>query len=736
MEHRQKFIAALLAKMTLVEKVGQLNLYNGTWEFTGPVPKDDDSQLKFEHIRQGLVGGMLNVLTVAATREAQKLAVEDSRLGIPLIFGYDVIHGYKTMAPIPLAQSASWDLEVARKCAALAALEASASGIHWTFAPMIDITRDARWGRVMEGPGEDPYLGSAMAKAWVEGFQGSDLGAVNTIAACAKHFAAYGFVEAGRDYNTVDMGSSTLHNIVLPPFKAAAEAGVATFMNGFNELNGVPVTGNRFLQRQLLKELWNWSGFVVSDWASIGEMVTHGFTADLKHAAEKAIGAGCDMDMESKAYLRHLQQLVEEGIVDQKYIDNAVQRILQVKYDLGLFDDPYRYCNQQREKSSILTDTNLALARDAARKSIVLLKNEQHILPLSKLGVSIGVIGCLAQDKDIPLGSWRAQAEANSAKSLLEGMKSLVEPDSIRFAEGYKLTRGDRSFLFELDIIENDETGFDDAVAVAQDSDVVVLAMGEDCWQTGEGRSQVDVGLKGSQQELLKQLLKVNQNIVVVMMSGRALDIAEVAHQVPALLQVWHLGSEAGNAIADVIFGDYNPSGKLPVSFPRHGGQLPIYYNHKNTGRPTTNPHDDGMVFWSHYTDCENDPLYPFGFGLSYSKFEYGESRLSANRLISGGSIKFTATIKNLGPYDGHEVVQLYIRDIVASETRPVKELKAFKKVFLAAGEEEVVSFDIDEEMLSYYLSDGSLVCEPGAFTIMVGGSSAQTQGQELIYEL
>jgi beta-glucosidase len=711
-------------------------LYNGTWEFTGPVPQDDDSQLKFDHISKGLVGGMLNVLTVPGTLEAQKLAVEQSRLGIPLIFGYDVIHGYKTMAPIPLAQAASWDPEVARKCAELAALEASAAGLHWTFAPMIDITRDARWGRVMEGPGEDPLLGSVMAKAWVEGFQGSDLGAVNTIAACAKHFAAYGFVEAGRDYNTVDIGTSTLHNVVLPPFKAAAQAGVATFMNGFNELNGVPVTGSALLQRQLLKGSWQWLGFVVSDWASIGEMVTHGFSANLQEAAQSAIMAGCDMDMESKAYEKHLQQLVEEGAVDVNKIEDAVKRILKVKYDLGLFEDPYRYCDETREQTLILTPDNLALAREAAQKSIVLLQNNGNLLPLPKSGIKIGVVGSLASDKDIPLGSWRAQAEENSAVSLLEGLQALAAPDCIRFAEGYKLTRGERSFLYELDIIEQDESGFDQAVALAQDCDVVVVALGEDCWQTGEGRSQVDIGLKGSQQALLEQLRKVNQNIVVLVMSGRALDLSQIAPQVPALLQVWHLGSEAGHAMADVLFGDYNPSGRLPVSFPRHVGQLPLCYNHKNTGRPTTNPHDDGMVFWSHYTDGHNSPLFPFGHGLSYSRFEYSDFQLSASQMRSGEKIQATLKLKNHGPYAGHEVVQLYLRDPVASETRPVKELKAFQKVFLTTDEEKVISFEIDEEMLSFYLSDGDRVCEPGIFHIMVGGSSAQLLQQLLSYEL
>jgi beta-glucosidase len=732
MSKKQVFINNLLKEMTLAEKVGQLNLYNGTWEFTGPVPADDDSQLKLEHISKGMVGGMLNVFTAKGTREAQKMAVEQSRLGVPLIFGYDVIHGYKTMAPIPLAQAASWDPEVARNCAALAALEASSAGIHWTFAPMIDITRDPRWGRMMEGPGEDPYLGAVMAKAWVQGFQGDDLARADTIAACAKHFAAYGFSEAGRDYNTVDIGLSTLYNLVLPPFQAAAEAGVATFMNGFNELDGVPVTGSQFLQRQILKGKWDWRGLVVSDWASIAEMITHGYVADLEQAAEKAMQAGCDMDMESRAYVNHLEKLVCRGKIEESLIDDAVNRILRIKFDLGLFDDPYRYCDEQREQGNMSTTANLETTRDAAKKSIVLLKNEHQLLPLSKSGIKIGVIGALANDKDVPLGSWRAQADANSAISLLEGLISLAGPENIRYAKGYRLTTGKRSFLYELDVIEEDESGFEEALAVAKSSDVVVLALGEDCWQSGEGRSQADIGLKGSQQALFEQLRKVNNRIIVVMMSGRSLAIPSIAEGAAALLQTWHLGSEAGNAIAEVIFGDYNPSGKLPVSFPRHGGQVPVYYNHKNTGRPTTNPHDEGMVFWSHYTDMPNTPLFPFGFGLSYSKFEYSEFRLSKNIISRGESTQVSVMLKNTGGYDGNETVQLYIRDHVANTTRPVKELKGFEKVFLQAGEEKEITFEIDEAKLSYYQSDGNLVCEPGIFTIMAGGNSQELLMQDL----
>ena len=724
-------IEELLAKMTLEEKIGQLNLYNGTWEFTGPVPEDDNSQLKAENIKKGLVGGMLNVLTVEGTREAQKLAVENSRLGIPLIFGYDVVHGYKTMAPIPLAQAASWDAEVAQKSAEVAALEASAAGLHWTFAPMVDVTRDARWGRMMESPGEDPYLASIMSSAWVSGFQGNDLSSNNTIASCAKHFAAYGFAEAGRDYNTVDVSMQTLYNVALPPFKAAADAGAATFMNAFNEIGGIPATGSELLQRDILKGEWNWDGFVVSDWGSIAEMIQHGYAEDLKHSAYLALKAGSDMDMESYAYEKELKNVMGEGSLDIALLDDAVRRILKVKFDLGLFDDPYKYCDEQREKENILSEENLAIARDAARKSIVLLKNENNLLPLDKSGKKIAVIGSLGESKDIPLGSWRAQAVTNSAVSLLEGITSVAGASNVKYAQGYKLTEGDRSFINELNIVASDESGFAEAIQAARSSDVIILAMGEDCWQTGEGRSQTDITLKGSQEALLLELLKVNKNIVVVLMNGRSLAIPKVAENAPAILETWHLGSEAGNAIADVLFGDYNPSGKLPVSFPRNTGQVPIYYNLKNTGRPDPYPNNDKMVFWSHYTDSPKTPLYSFGYGLSYTAFEYSNFSLSSSEMDAQEGITASINVKNTGDYDGHEVVQLYIRDHVGSFTRPVKELKGFEKVFLKKGEEKTISFDITNETLSFYRSDLTFGSEPGKFTIMIGSSSdAYAQGE------
>lgn len=723
-------IAALLQKMTLNEKVGQLNLYSGTWEFTGPVPPDEDSQLKAVNIKNGLVGGMLNVLTAKGTREAQKLAVENSRLGIPLIFGYDVIHGYKTIAPIPLAQAASWDPEVARQSAAVAAREAAAAGIHWTFAPMIDVTRDARWGRMMESPGEDPFLASVMAEAWIKGFQGNDLTAIDTLAACAKHFAAYGFAEAGRDYNTVDISNQTLYNMALPPFKAAVKAGVATFMNAFNEVNGVPATGSKLLQRQLLKGAWGFDGFVVSDWASIREMIIHGFAENEAAAARIALEAGSDMDMEGYVYEKELEKLVKAGKLDEALLNDAVSRILKVKFELGLFDDPFRYCDEEREKKNILSKENLETARDAARKSIVLLKNAGQLLPLKKSGQTIAVIGSLAASKDIPLGSWRAQADTDSAVSLLEGIRE-VAGSGVHYAEGYRITTGERTFTRELTFVASDESGFQGAIEVAKMADVVVLALGEDCWQSGEGRSQTDITLKGSQEALLREILKVNLNVVVTLMNGRVLAIPAIAATVPAILEVWHLGSEAGHAIADVLFGDYNPSGKLPVSFPHHVGQVPLYYNQKNTGRPTGYSYDDKLVFWSHYTDAPKTALFPFGHGLSYTTFEYSDFRISDTAFAEGGSLTASVKLKNTGRYDGHEVVQLYIRDHVGSFTRPIKELKAFEKVFLKVGEEKILSFLIDAEMLSFYRSDLTFGAEPGTFTVMIGGNSVEVQSAE-----
>ncbi|WP_421896544.1 beta-glucosidase BglX [Marinoscillum sp.] len=714
-------VDSLMSLMTLTEKIGQTNMYNGTWEFTGPIPADNGSQEKAEQIKNGMVGAMINVLSAKATREAQKMAVENSRLGIPLLFGYDVIHGYKTMLPVPLAQAASWNEAAARQGAEIAAREAASAGQHWTFSPMIDVSRDGRWGRIMESAGEDPYLSSVMARAWVQGYQGKSLADPATIAACAKHFAAYGFAEAGRDYNTVDISDQTLFNVVFPPFKAAADAGVATFMNAFNEINGVPATGSTFLQRDILKGAWDFQGFMVSDWGSIGEMVTHGFARDNKHAAELAMNAGSDMDMESRAFERELEALITEGKVDVVALDDAVRRILKLKYELGLFEDPYRYCDEEREKNTLLARENLKGAREVAQKTMVLLKNEGNVLPLSKEVKSIAVIGQLAASKDIPLGNWRGQAVSNSAVSLLEGVQSALSTQSkVSFAEGYVLSKGTRDFIHELDIQPGNEDGFPEAIRLAKSSEVVIMALGEDCYQTGEGRSQADIGLKGNQQQLLMEILKVNKNVVVVLMNGRPLAIPEVMDQAPAIIEAWFAGSEAGNAIADVIFGDYNPSGKLPVSFPYHVGQEPLHYDRKNTGRPVTNEFDNGLVFWSHYTDAPTEALLPFGFGLSYSSFEY--SNFSITPKEKGATI--TVEVTNSSNVAGTETVQVYVRDMVATVTQPIRRLVDFQQIQISAGETRKVTFDLSEQDFGFYHKNYQFYAEDGAFDVMVGGNS------------
>ncbi|MGB0839849.1 MAG: beta-glucosidase BglX [Chitinophagales bacterium] len=730
----EKKIAALLAKMTLKEKIGQLNQYSSSWDVTGPKPKDDRNKLRYEQLTSGQVGSMLNVFSTKDIREAQELAVEKSRLGIPLIFGYDVIHGYKTIFPIPLGETASWDMDILEASARVAGVEASAAGLNWTFAPMVDISRDARWGRIMEGAGEDTYLGSKAAVARVKGFQGDDLGANNTIAACAKHFAAYGFAEAGRDYNTVDISDNTLHNVVLPPFKACVDAGVATFMNAFNEIGGVPATGSSYLQRDILKGDWKFDGFMVSDWGSIGEMIEHGRARNKKEAARIALNAGSDMDMESVAYVVELEGLVKAGKVQEKDIDDAVRRVLRIKFRLGLFDDPYQYCDAKREKNNIYTKEHLAIARDAARKSIVLLKNEGHMLPLARSGKSIAVIGPLAADKDVSLGSWRAQATKGSAVSLLEGVKNAVgKSASVAYAKGCDLGIGERSFIKELAINQTDKSGFDEAIALAKKADIVLLNVGEDCWQSGEARSQVNIGLAGVQQELVEAVVAANPNTVVVLMNGRPLDLSWMNENVPAIVETWHLGSEAGNAIADVLFGDYNPSGKLPVSFPRAVGQVPIYYNSKFTGRGA--PEENGMVFWSHYIDEKNTPLYPFGYGLSYTSFDYSDIKLGSKTMKMDGEMKVSVTVKNTGKRDGEEVVQLYIQDLFATITRPVKELKGFEKVMIKAGESKEITFTLTQKDLAFYNADKKWAAEEGEFKIFVGTSSDDVKEASFILE-
>ncbi|RAR72937.1 beta-glucosidase BglX [Flavobacterium aciduliphilum] len=717
-------VDSLLRIMTLEEKIGQMNQYNGFWDVTGPSPKFGQQAIKYSNLKKGLVGAVLNVKGVKEVKALQKIAVEETRLHIPLLFGFDVIHGYKTISPIPLAEASSWDMEAIKKSASIAAEEASSVGINWTFAPMVDVSRDARWGRVMEGSGEDPYLGSKIAIARIKGFQGDDLSSIRSIAACAKHFAGYAFAESGRDYNSVDVSESTLQNIILPPFKACVEADIKTFMNSFNDLNGTPATGSKYLQRTILKEGWNFKGFVVSDWGSINEMISHGFAKDSKQAAEIAISAGSDMDMESYSYVNNLASLVKEGKVKETTIDDAVKRILKVKFELGLFENPYKYCDEYREKTTLGKAEFQEAVLDIAKKSIVLLKNESNLLPLKRTGLKIALIGPLASDKTSPLGSWRIGADDNTAVSVLEGMQQ-YQGNQLQYAKGADLTIGPTSFVRELHINTNDTSQFQDAIALAKNSDVVVAVLGEHGLQTGEGRSRTDLGLPGVQQELLEELFKVNKKIILVLNNGRPLALPWAAENIPTILEAWHLGTQSGNAIAQVLYGDYNPSGKLPMTFPRSVGQVPIYYNYKNTGRPIMN--EPESVFWSHYIDQEKTPLYPFGFGLSYSKFEYSDIKLSSNILPRNSFITVSINVKNTSSIKGKEVVQLYLRDDIGSITRPVKELKGFEMIELNPGEKKTVTFIIDEKLLKFYNSNGKWEAESGDFKIFIGGNSVDT---------
>jgi beta-glucosidase len=725
-------VDSVLKLMTLQEKVGQLNQYNGFWEITGPAPTAGQAAKKYENLKKGLVGAMLNVRGVKDVRAIQKIAVEQTRLKIPLLFGFDVIHGYKTISPIPLAEAASWDLQAIKKSAAIAAEEATAAGINWTFAPMIDITRDARWGRVMEGAGEDTYLGSKIAEARVLGFQGDNLASSKTIMACAKHFVGYGFAEAGREYNTVDIGENMLQNVLFPPFKAAADAGVATFMNSFNELNGIPATANTYLQRNILKTDWNYKGFVVSDWGSIGELVQHGIAKDNKHAAELALNAGSDMDMESSAYIENLVSLVKEGKVTENLIDDAVKRILTKKFELGLFDNPYLYCDEANElKTTGKTEFQEGVL-DMARKSIVLLKNDKNILPLKKENQKIAIIGALANDKTSPLGSWRIAADENSAVSVLEGLKKYPANEYF-YTKGADVTVGRTQFIFETKINETDKSGFAEAIEIAKKVDVVVMVLGEHGLQTGEGRSRTELDLPGVQQELLEEIYKINKNIVLVLQNGRPLAIPWAAENIPSIVEAWHLGTQSGNAIAQVLYGDYNPSGKLPMTFPRNIGQVPIYYNQKNTGRPTMN--EPEIVFWSHYSDQKNSPQFAFGHGLSYSKFEYSNMTVDRNKFVGSEKIKVSISLKNNSDIAGKEVVQLYIRDLVSSTTRPTKELKDFKIISLRANETQIVTFEIDKKTLEFYSKNNVWETEDGDFQVFVGGSSDAVLKSDFTYK-
>ncbi len=719
-----KKVEDLLEKMTLDEKIGQLNQYSGFWDVTGPAPTEGSSAKKYQNLKAGLVGAMLNVKGVKNIYKLQKIAVEETRLGIPLLFGYDIIHGYKTISPIPLAEAASWDLQAIQKSAEIAAEESASAGINWTFAPMIDVTRDARWGRVMEGAGEDPFLGSKIAAARIKGFQGN-LSSNKNIIACAKHFAGYGFAEAGKEYNTVDVSNETLYNIIFPPFKTAVNSGVRSFMNAFNQLNGVPATGNKFLQREILKNQWSFPGFVVSDWGSIKELVTHGFAKDSLQAAEIAINAGSDMDMESSIYINHLADLVKNGKIKETTIDDAVRRILKVKFELGLFDNPYKYCDEAHEKATVGKSAFQEAVLDMARKSIVLLKNERNLLPLKKEGQKIAVIGALASDKNSPLGNWRLAADDNTAVSVLEGLQKYMG-NLLTYAKGAEVVTGETRFAKEVAVNTTDTSGFPEALAVAKGADVVIMVLGENGYQSGEGRSRTDIGLPGVQQELLEAVYQVNKNIVLVLNNGRPLLIPWAAEHLPAIVEAWQLGTQSGHAIAQVLYGDYNPSGKLPMTFPRNVGQLPLYYNYKSTGRPDPEK-DKGVVFWSHYIDEKHTPLYPFGYGLSYSKFEYSNLKLDKTTFSDGERIAVSVDITNNSRVAGKEIVQWYIRDLVGSFARPVKELKGFDLVELKPFETKTVNFIINEETIQFYTSNSKWEAEKGEFKVFVGGNSETT---------
>ncbi len=698
-------VDSVLALMTLEEKIGQLNQlsFGIGWGPTVKVSVPNDYK---ELIRDGKIGSFLNAIGAEFTYELQKVAVEESRLKIPLIFGLDVIHGFKTTFPVPLGEAATWQPEIVEMSAHYQAIEAASAGIHWTFSPMVDIARDPRWGRIMEGSGEDPYLGSLMAAARVRGYQGN-LSNLNIIA-CVKHYAGYGGAEGGRDYNTVDFSERTFRDIYLPPYKAGVEAGALTLMASFNEIGGIPASGSKYLLTDILREEWGFKGFVVSDWNSIGEMIPHGFASDLKHAGEISINAGLDMDMESRSYITHLKELVEEGKVKESVIDESVKRILRIKFMLGLFDDPFRYCSKEREQKNIMTNEIKNASLDVAKRSFVLLKNEDNFLPLKKDYEKIAVIGPLANSKLDPLGEWNALGIAEDVTSVLEGLKKYVgDKSEILYAEGCKIT-------------DPSKDGFKEAVDKAKDADVIILCVGESRSMSGEAYSRSSLDLPGVQEDLAKELLKTGKPIITVLMNGRPLSINWLNDNADAILETWFAGTMTGDAVAQVLFGDYNPSGKLPVTFPRTVGQVPIYYNHKNTGRPG----NENNRYTSKYLDLPLTPLYPFGYGLSYTTFNYSDVTLSTDKLADKDSIVVSVKVKNTGDFDGEEVVQLYVQDIVGSVTRPVKELKGFEKVMLKRGEEKSVDFIIHEKDLRFTTADMKFKSEPGMFKVYVGTNS------------
>ncbi|MBF4463990.1 beta-glucosidase BglX [Flavobacterium sp. LC2016-12] len=724
---KSEFVAELLSKMTLDEKLGQLNLPTSGDITTGQANSSDVAK----KIAEGKVGGLFNIKSVQKIKEVQKIAIEKSRLKIPLIFGMDVIHGYETTFPIPLGLSCTWDMNLIERSAQIAAQEASADGINWTFSPMVDISRDPRWGRISEGSGEDPYLGSQIAKAMVNGYQQHDLSKNNSIMACVKHFALYGAPEAGRDYNTVDMSHIRMFNDYFPPYKAAVDAGVGTVMASFNEVDGIPATGNKWLMTDVLRKQWGFKGFVVTDFTGINEMIEHGM-GDLQAVSALSLNAGVEMDMVGEGFLTTLKKSLDEKKVTIEQIDNAVKLILEAKYDLGLFHDPYKYCDEKRAKTEIFTSASRKEARQIAAQSLVLLKNQNQVLPLKKSG-TIALIGPLADAKENMPGTWSVATKMENAISLLAGIKEVAGPSTkVLYAKGSNL---DYNETFETNATmfgktlhrdgRSKEELLAEALKVANQSDVIVAALGESAEMSGESSSRTNLEIPQAQKDLLNALLKTGKPVVLVLFDGRPLVLKEENETVPAILNAWFAGTEAGYAIADVLFGDVNPSGKLTTTFPRSVGQVPIYYAHKNTGRPLANIEGKFEKFRSNYIDERNEPLFPFGFGLSYTNFDYSNLKISSDKMNESGKLQVTVDVSNTGNYDGKETVQLYIRDLVGSVTRPVRELKNFQKITLKKGEKQTVSFDIAVEDLKFYNSDLQFVAEPGQFDVFVGGNSA-----------
>lgn len=701
--HFSVTIDSLLSLMTVEEKAGQLSLFTNDLDAQGTMIQ----QQYIDLIKKGLVGGIFNAHGAEYTRRLQEMAVNETRLGIPLLFAFDVIHGHHTIFPIPLAEAASWDLPAIERSARVAAIEASATGLHWVFAPMCDISQDPRWGRVMEGAGEDHFLGAAIAAARVKGFQGQGFEKADAVAACVKHFAAYGAPQAGREYHTVDMSELRLRETYLPPYKAAVQAGALTVMTAFNELNGIPATANSFLLEDILRKEWGFKGFTVSDYTSVLELENHGFANDTLQASQLSFEAGTDMDMQSFYYLKALPQLVDEGKIEISTLDKSVRRILELKFKLGLFDDPYRFCSPDRESQTLMNEKFIDDSREMAKKSMVLLKNDNQLLPFSKTLKKIAVIGPLANSPSDMLGGWSAAGDAKLTESLLNGLKTTFPQIDFVYAEGCPVN-------------DNNTNGFEHAIQLAREADAVILALGEPAWMTGEAKSKTDIHLPGVQQLLANEILKANKAVAVVLFNGRPLTIQQLHSEAPAILEAWYPGTKAGSAIAEVLFGDYNPAGKLPMTFPRSVGQIPIHYNMKNTGRPW-----DGFTgTTSRYLDSENTPLFAFGFGLSYTQFSYGEVVLDKKTFVEGDTLQASITIKNTGKYAGEEVVQLYIHDKVASVTRPVKELKGFQKIFLQPNESKQVNFKIYADLLAFYNRHLEWDSEPGEFDLMIGTSS------------